>query len=273
MNRAANTEETNASAIFECRSSLIFLTHPTVVKELGKIAKQKFQQIQTSEGAIVWAPDEAGNAPFIKDDIGIKRYRLVFGGSVSDAEFGPRILAKGWGASMTRIKRPGAPPSGQPKAKKMYQEPEKDIVPETAPIGKPYIPAKGTSKVKKVGDVKAYISKEERDEGGPPETFAVADTIAPGGEDGQGEEVRVAVPIQNPGNAAEVEQKLEQVADVARENVLDTMSATLRVAVEQINSKIQELEQNETPESQQELIALRKKRQEFNGMLAKLSKF
>ena len=268
----ANSEETNASAIFECRSSLIFLTHPNVVKELEHITKQKFQQIQTSEGAIVWAPDETGHAPFIKDDIGIKQYRLIFGGSVSDTEFGPKILAKGWGASMTRIKRPGAPPSGKPTPKKVYHEPEKDIVPEAAPIGKPYIPAKGTSKVTKPGDVKTYVSEEHRGDGHV-NTFAVADAMKPGGKERKGEPIRVVAPIDNPNNTAEVQDKLEDVADVARKDVRDTMSATLHVAIDQLNTEIYNLEQNNSPESHQKLIALRKKRQEFNEMIAKMSVF
>jgi hypothetical protein len=239
-----DTDDINAQ--FNCTSSLIFLTHPTVLKEFAKLAKQPLITIHTQEGAMIWAStDGSGKGPFIKSDIGIKRFMLVFKGPVIESDFAPGILAKNWGASITRIKRPGPPPSS--KRGEMYQEPPVVIVPEDAPDGRPFKPDPRSFRgSKRAGDV--YVSKSNSGK-------LVADYTLPGGE-----QRRVL------GNSQ------SEIVDVARENVKDTISATLTVSIEQLNHRISDLERSGSPEEKKELKALLKKRQEMNKLMATFTK-
>jgi len=103
-------EEEDINAQLECRSSLIFLTHPTVVEEYEKLASQPISMIKTPRGVIEWSTDDSGKGPFLKDSIHIQinKHILIFKGPVKEAEFVSNLQSKEWNASIFAVKRPSA---------------------------------------------------------------------------------------------------------------------------------------------------------------------
>lgn len=238
-----NNSTPSPNAEMEVESSLIFLTHPTVVSQLKKWVGFDLEEVQLAKTrAPVWTKEQG----FDKNNISRETYILVFGGDINESDFNPQIIAANWDASISKVKRPGSAKGRAAPTEALYREPPAAAIPNEVNVGNTYVPnAKAYDAVsgsERVGQVKAVRAKK--------------------GD----RSVGVAYAKTPTGKRAYVEETPQNAVESAREDLNRQITSELVRTSKSIDQKLYELRKEGAPE--EEVRAWLKKRQQVNEVLA-----